>query len=330
MKTSIAKTKELVSSSIELSNFSLSTQKILKQIKEYFNKILLKWNNNEIINFLNKHSDILKDSLFKEEIISEIQKNLDNPNKLNFIYSEILAEILTKIDVYANYEKIVDKNWNVVFYEWLLRVKSKYNFNHFDLLDFAKISWKTFSIFNIMFSNIINDLKESKINWPISINTEVSDITDPDFIPEIERIIKYNNIDLKKQTIIIEILENQQIPDTKEFFKKILLLKKMWFVIAFDDIFSEKVWLKETIENLKILNYNIDIIKVDWKKIHDLYNMYKISPNSKKIKKCSKTIQLAQKKWIKVVAEWIETKDMLFFAQEILWIDLFQGFLFKK
>jgi len=333
MEGYLAKTKEInnFDTLLEAWNIDFNFHDTFAEIKKFVNNIFYSSKDNEIINYINKHEDILKDFLLENKnIILEIQENLNNPNKLNYIYSEILAEIFNKSELSVNYEWIVDKKWNIVFHEWLLRVKSEFNFNHFDLLDYAKISWKTLSIFNKMFLNIVNDINEKKISWPISINAEVSDILNPNFIPKIKEVIKNNNLNLKKQIIIIEILENQKIPDTENFFQKIIKLKEMGFAIAFDDIFSEKVWLQETIKNLEILNYNIDIIKIDWKKIHDLYNIYKKIPNSKIIIKCSKTIKLAQNKWIKVVAEWIETEDMLFFSKEILWVDFFQGFLFKK
>jgi len=284
---------------------------------------------NPLIDFINNHSDIFYD-IWKQKLISDIKENINNHEKLNSIYEKLINDILQLINTKVNYEKVIDKDLNTVFYEWLLRVKSDYNFNHIDLLELAKLTWKTIQIFYKMFENITNDIKNNKIQGTISINAEVSDILNPNFIPKIKELINKNNIDLNKQKIIIEILENQKIPNTKKFYKQIILLKEMWFLIAFDDIFSEKVWLKETIKNLKILNYNIDIIKIDWKKIHDLYNVYKAFPNSKIIEKCSNTIKLAQEKWIKVVAEWIETEDMFNFSKDILWANLFQGFLFKK
>ena len=333
MKAYLARIKEQNNLEIVLEawNINIEFHDIFNKTKNFVDNIFWKNKKHEIINFIKQHQNILKDFLSKNQnLILEIEKISNNKTKLSFIYSEILTELFSKIDLNVSYEWILDWNWETIFHEWLLRVNSEYNFNHIDLLEFCKISWKTLTIFNKMFLNIINDLNENKINWPISINAEVSDIMDPNFIPEIEKTINNYNINLQNQIIIIEILENQKIPNSKEFIDKILLLKNMWFSIAFDDIFSEKVWIKETIKNLEKLNYNIDLIKIDWKKIHDLYNIYKKSSESLFIKKCSSTIKLVQKKWIKVVAEWIETDDMSFFSKEILWVDLFQWYLFKK
>jgi EAL domain-containing protein (putative c-di-GMP-specific phosphodiesterase class I) len=127
----------------------------------------------------------------------------------------------------------------------------------------------------------------------------------------------------------LEILENQNIPKNKDFFKLIHELRKMWFRIALDDIFSEKAWINETLKNLDFFNYQIDIIKIDGKTIHQLYKAYKKNKNNIEIYKIKKSITFIKNKNIKIVAEWIENEELLNFVKDILNIELYQWYLFQ-
>lgn len=282
-----------------------------------------------ILNFCEKFSHIFKWFLVK----AEKYKNMNFSAKTYMeLKSDFLNILYHNTELSIEYQNILSWNCEVVFTEWLLRVKSeKWDFNHFDFIEIHKWIWAWINTFYLVAEKIFKDISEWKVASPISINAEVSDIMNDNFLNIIyELSVKYS-VKLKNELIIIEILENEEIPNTQDFKDKIKKLKLIWVKIALDDIETNVEKIKDSIKNIILLWDSVDIIKLDWKTIQSIYKLYK---ENKKlfesiINSIVTEIRNLYKKWVKVVAEWIENLELYNFVKNILWIELFQWFYSK-
>lgn len=257
-------------------------------------------------------------------------KNIKFTYELYYQIKKDFLEVLYKnTNIWVEYQNILSPDCEIVFNEWLLRIKSdKEEINHFDFLELNKSLWAWINTFYMIAEKIFSDINAGIVKSPISINAEVSDILNKNFIDIILFLAKKYSVNLKWELIIIEVLENETIPNTKEFKDRILELKNIWIKIAFDDIETNVDAIKETIKNIIQLDNNVDILKLDWKSIQAIYKIYK--DNKKELTNIIKNIiyeiKNLYKKWIKIVAEWVENLEIYDFVKNVLWINLYQGF----
>jgi len=246
--------------------------------------------------------------------------------------NDFLEILKNKLNIWLKYEKILDEKWEIEFHEALLRIEWIENFNHIDYLNIHNDFWKSIYIFYNVLNKLFYDISTNKITWKVSVNAEISDMKNEKFIKIIKHLQEKYNIDFSKQKIIFEILENEKIPNTPEFKNKIKKLKNMWFEIALDDNISEKVTLKDTIENINFMWRDMDILKLDWKTIQSFYSVYSTTKDlfSDWFSKLKNILTKAKNNWTKIVAEWIEDLNMYNFAKNILWVTSFQWFFSEK
>ncbi len=293
-----------------------------KEIQAKINKIWI---------YILKHEEIFTELLKKHP---ELWEKKYIKNKMNIYFRDFFECIENSVSLGINYEQVVTDTWKIVFNEALLRVKNKENnFNHLDYLDIYNDFWLSFSVFFNVLYNVFEDIKSWKAKKPISINVEISDINHPDFIDTIKKLEKHFNIKIWKWDLLLEILENQKIPRNSEYFiQKIEELQKLWIPIALDDTISKEIPHNSVINNIKTLSpKNIKVVKIDWKTIHSLYNIYQamwtlISSSFNNLK--NEIIKL-KNKWIFIVAEWIEDINMLTFVKSFLWVTAYQWYYFK-
>lgn len=308
-----------------------SSDNILK-----FNEIknpLIKNNILMIRNYVKKFPDLFSE--YKNSYYELF--NLEyNTIKLKHNYTKYINDffntIYTNSELWVNYQRILNDKWNTEFSEALLRIWWIKWFNHIDYLEIHNNLWKWIYVFYNIIEKVFKDISEWKINWEISLNVEVKDIENENFFKIIKFLKDKYNIDLSKQKIIFEILENEKLPNTTEFKQKITRLKNLGFNIALDDILSEKVPLEDVLKNLNFAWNNLDMIKIDWKMLQSFYSIYKTAYGIfwKWFNDLKEVLSKISKKWIKIVAEWIEDMDMLNFAKNILWIKYFQWFFSNK
>lgn len=300
-------------------------------------------NRNSVDNILNIEQEINSIIYYCKKfpsIFIDFIKKYKLNNNPNFSYSQFIEikkdflEVLYKnTNIWVEYQNILTPDCEIVFNEWLLRINSnKEKINHSDFIDLSKSLWVGINTFYMISDKIFSDIKDGIIKSPISINAEVSDILNENFIKIILFLSKKYWVDLKSELIIIEILENEKIPNTKEFKDKIKLLKSIWIRIALDDIETNLVAFRETIKSIIYLENNVDILKFNWKTIQAIYILYK--ENNKKlsivISNIISEIKYLYKKWIKIVAEWIENLEIYDFVKNVLWINLYQGYYSKN
>ena len=271
------------------------------------------------IEFIERYN-LKKNSKFSYELYNQIKK-------------DFLEVLYKNTNIWVEYQNILSPDCEIVFNEWLLRIRSnKENINHFDFIELNKSIGVWINTFYMIANKIFSDINADIVKSPISINAEVSDILNKNFIEIIKFLAKKYSVDLKWELIIIEVLENETIPNTKEFRDIIAELKKIWIKIAFDDIETNIDSIKETIKNIIQLDNNVDILKLDWKSIQAIYKIYK--ENKKElnifIKNIISEIKNLYKKWIKIVAEWVENLEIYDFVKNVLWINLYQGFYSKN
>lgn len=237
-------------------------------------------------------------------------------------------------DFYAKYEPIVWLNLDIYSNEILFRINN-YNNAHISFLSELRARNETFLVFIKVCKKAFEDVFNTWKN--ININLEIQDLMNPLFLSYIESLTNEFNINTSK--VNFEILENEEITEDNRsvILWKIRLLSKKWFKITIDDLFS---WYshKQRIDFLLSKWVNLEMVKIDGRFIQDAYLCNKYWYDCKEIKKSislkdiddlKNYISELKSKWIKVVAEWIETEDMFIFVKS-LWIEYFQWYLFQN
>lgn len=240
---------------------------------------------------------------------------------------------LETMPYYAKYEPIVSRSLEIYSTEILFRLNN-FNNAHVRFLSEIRAKNQTFFVFTMICRRAFQD---QMFTWnKININLEIQDLLNPLFFNFLDEL--HSEILIDPTKINFEILENYEINDENKFIivKKIKLLSKKWFNISIDDLFS---WYsnKQRIDFLLAQDVNLSMVKIDWNFIQKAYLCNKYWYDCSLLKKefslndisdFKNYIKELKSKWIDVVAEWIETEDMLDFVKSI-WIDYFQWYLFQ-
>lgn len=234
---------------------------------------------------------------------------------------------------YAKYEPIVYKTLEVYSQEILFRLND-YNNAHISFLEERRAKKETFTIFTRICKRAFID---QIFTWNrINMNLEIPDLLNKDFLSFLDGLLRDYKVDTSM--INFEILENDKITEQnrKELINQVKELSKRWFNIVIDDLFS---WYsdRKRVEIFSVEGINLSTVKIDWKFMQKAYLCYKYWYRCDNLKsdlcisdldELRKYIWELKSFWINIVAEWIETEDMLEFAKS-LWIDYFQWYLFQ-
>lgn len=258
-------------------------------------------------------------------MILEVKPYLETKNVgIRNIYRENDIEIekfgkfdrmLEKNTFCYNFQPIVDaKTGDIFAYEALMRSPKEVGLNPREILKYAEISQKLYSIEYFTFYNtlrIYHENREKFAGRKMFINSIPSVMLTEKDLGEMTE--KFG--DITKNTVV-EILEDDE--DTKEscvYFERIR--DRFGCGIAIDDYGSGYS------NEMKLLNNNPNVIKIDISLISS------IDSDMKKQLLVSNIIQFASKYGIKVLAEGVETKEELETLIE-LGIDLLQGFYLAR
>lgn len=214
---------------------------------------------------------------------------------------------------------ICSKEWNLVFSEYLTTV----SLDDTNLEEYLE-TMKFLKLDNLVFYAAL--IRSWNIKWNTSINCEFSVIKSLDFEDMI--ISLWNSLENRKE-IIIEILENEKPEELdKSLYKKLSKLRTFyWFKFALDDIKLEELW---HIITKRIIQY-ISYVKIDWGDIKILYSKYINAVKTwweiaweNTIKRAVEDIIKIKEKWIMIIAEYTENKELYDFYRNKLWINYFQ------
>ncbi len=223
----------------------------------------------------------------------------------------ILKEAIQSDDIIAYYQPIVDTFSGEIYkYEMLVRLKHEGKiYTPYYFLEAAENTGQLYDIFKYMFTTACVKVNESNIK--LSVNIGDIELSHPNLMVFIKKTIEFFDVDISK--ISLEILEYNSISEHLYVKDKIIALHNLGFEIVIDD-FGTRCSNFSQIENLPI-----GILKIDGQYIKDIDTC----ENSRVV---TETIfKYAQKKGLKVVAEFVHSQEVYDIVKEI-GLDYMQGY----
>ena len=233
---------------------------------------------------VNKYLPLLKEAIKNEQIIPFFQGIYDNKLKKITKY-EVLARIKSDNEIISpnNFIDIAQKGGFIT--------------------DITKqIIDKSFRVF-------------SNNDYEFSINLTDADLRSDELIDYLLEKTKYYNI--KKDRIILEVLEGIGQIENSAILDKLRVLEKLGFKIAIDDFGT----MHSNFE--RFMFFKADYIKIDGKFIKNIANDNNSYAITKAISEFAKSINA------KVIAEYVENEKIQNIIEN-LGIDYSQGYLFSK
>ena len=258
---------------------------------------------------LNHAKKTKKDYIVYSNMLNDKEKKI---NELR--WKDKLKNSISKDNIVAVYQAIVNQNQDIVKYETLMRVRdSQGNLLSPNLfLDIAVNTKQYLHISSIIIKKALSDAIYSTKD--ISINITYTDILHHQFISEIEEFIIQNQIGHK---IIFEIVESEYIENFQLLETFIQKFRKHGVRIAIDDFGSG-------FSNFEyILKIKPEYIKIDGSLIQ------KIDTDMEAYILVESIINLAHKLNIKIICEFVSTQT-IFKLLKNLNVDQFQGYYFHQ
>lgn len=312
----------------------------LKNIKEILSNSL------EIKNFKYKTSSSYGVSIYPKdgESAIELLKNADTAmykakaigkNSIMFFTKEMRDEILKKVTIENNLKQaLINNEIYMVFqpqydvtnkklkgFEALVRWKSK-ELGFVSPLDFIKVAEETGFIITLgywIFDKSLKNFKKWKdefnIDIKLSINISSVQIMTLDFVENIEKLLKDN--DVKGEDVILEITESIFIASMDHVLDTIKQLNSLGLSIALDDFGTG-------FSSLSYLNsLPINLLKIDKSFIDEINKDHKGNALISSIIRLSRTLGIS------VIAEGVETEEQLKYLKEHK-CNYIQGYLWGK
>lgn len=315
-----------------LYNEEIDLDKKIQEIQSYFNSNSIEIANTQVnISFsygaIYDKSNILKNSASALKIAKENGKNRyyifdlqnDNLNQSNreaFIHAtNLIKDAIDKDKVVPFFQGIYDnQKEKVTKYESLVRIiKNDEIISPFYFLDAARLSGFLPQITKIMIDKTLAVM--AKCEEEFSINITEDDLTQNYLYKYF--IEKINTYKIQAPRITLEILEGVSSSGKKNHIKQLNKLKSLGLKIAIDDFGTEYSNFE------RILDLDVDIIKIDAKYIKDIHT------NKRSYEITKALVFFAKNVNISCTAEFVHNKEVQDVVKE-LGIDFSQGYYFSE
>jgi PAS domain S-box-containing protein/diguanylate cyclase (GGDEF)-like protein len=248
--------------------------------------------------------------IFEEDEISDYKKRESFIQTTHLIKEAIENDYLVPYfqGIFNNKTKEIDK------YEALVRIeKDNEVISPYVFLEAAKLSGHLSKITEIMIDKTFKIMKENNFNF--SINITEDDLNLNYLVNYIKA--KIQEYDIKTSRITLEILEGISSLGKDNHITQLASLKSMGLKLAIDD------FGKEYSNFERIIDLDIDLIKIDAKYIKDIHT-------NKKSYEITKALAFfAKNSSIKSVAEFVHNEEVQNIISE-LGIDYSQGYYFSE
>lgn len=251
--------------------------------------------------------------------VYKTMQDMEQRTKDTLYWKEEITSALKQDRIIPYLQGIHNKDGEPVKYELLMRLMQNKNgvMQPVSPVHFLDIAYKTGRYSAISFRVIktaLNLLRNKNIS--LSININYTDLTSPDMINLLhESLGDYFNTDQK--TIILEVLEHDNIADYKQFSGMLKILRDSGAKIAIDDFGSGYSNFTH------IAGLNPDYLKIDSSLIKN------IADDEKSRKIAKGLVRFASELGIKTIAEFVYSKEV-FEAALSIGVDEFQGYYFSE
>ena len=229
--------------------------------------------------------------------INEIKDAIDN-KKLVCFYQKIVNRETQKISHYEALLRIIDKNGNIILPEKILPIIK----GTFILRNITK------AVLKICYKELQKN-KEIKIN----VNLNPKDIIDDSILQILKKFALEDNI---SNRLGLEIVESEDLINSKEAKNNLLMLKNLGYKLFIDDFgsgYSNFIYLTEI---------KADYIKIDGSVIS------KILDDKISFLLVKSIVEFAKEAEIKVIAEYVVNKE-IYELVNLLGVDYIQGYYFS-
>ena len=249
-------------------------------------------------------------------IYDEKEDSFNYENKESIVEaSNLVRRAIEKDQITPFFQGIYDNNKHEIGkYEALVRIKKDNEIiSPFHFLDAAKLSGLLPDITKIMIDKSLAKIQDNNVN--ISINITEDDLSQNYLVEYFKEKFEQYNIDAKR--ITLEILEGVSSTGKKNHIKQLTALKKLGLKIAIDDFGTEYSNFE------RILDLDVDIIKIDAKYIKDIHT------NKRSYEITRALVFFAKNVNISCTAEFVHSEEVQKIIED-LGIDFSQGYFFSE
>lgn len=249
-------------------------------------------------------------------IFKQSNDTIDDNQRRQFIFANnLLHKALNEDKFVPFFQGIWDnEKKKITKYEVLARIVDRDEIiTPYTFLGPAKLSGLLSRITKVIIDKSFKTMSTCRCDF--SINITEDDLNLNYLIDYIEQKAHYYNIDTQRVTL--EILEGISANGKKNNIKQLLKLKELGYKLAIDDFGAEYSNFE------RILDLDIDFIKIDAKYIKDIHN----NPKSYEITKA--IAYFAKNADVKCIAEFVHSQEVQQIVED-LGIEFSQGYLFSE
>ena len=235
-------------------------------------------------------------------------------SKQFFYYKNKVKWAIENGKIVMVYQGIVDKNFKLIKYEALVRIKDE-NGNLISPYFFLEVAKQTKQYDKLSEIALVQAIyKASQIEEKLSLNFSYRDVLNKQLLDKLETLIIEKGV---ANRLVLEILETERVTDYQKIIDFIIRFKKLGCKVALDDYGSGYSSFEY------ILKMDLDYIKIDASLIKN------INRDEKSRIVVQTIIEFAKKVNMKTIAEFVENEEICKVCKE-LGVDEYQGYYFSK